>query len=959
MGKEALEVAAKASGADKANGQDASPLRAEMDSALASPPKPNDKTKVADKPFETPQPSGEPNDPYTHTNRIRLRNAQLDQLSAEGKKPDDVITVDNKQVKVKDFVKEAKAEIKLELEQAKTAAKAINMTTVGVMINHNIQEKNTLSLELGLDPKLVSPEVLQAERAKAANNPDRRNKIDQLDVNLQERAAMEAVRHAPAYVKLVEAEVTAKGFARPELALNQEVSQDDTRKAFELLKLAGNEDAELKASEIYSNIETVVGMTFASHQQERSQKIIELMRSATEAGKRGEKQTVTIEGETKTLSQEELLKEANKLADKINVPWIASQAMLKRNQENGAATELMNIVSIASFARLDYVNYMSTHGQVKEAQTLFTKVKADTPHLIYNQDGTYRDESLKTLDTKLTLGINTEGTDYEMARTNFLHAIEKGNVNPDPRKPGQSATEYLDQMRTFNAQHKKEMQEANKVLETDKQNLLKRQQEMEKKSPSSRSDAENVELNELQRQIKIIDQTLEQRKAYFDRRENLNTYMEGTWYEAKEDYDAARGKYQEFNAKETDEKLKEALQIDQKMKRTQEGFSGWFHRNKGAIAIGASVLLAAGATVVTFGAAGAAGFGLVAATAAAVGAGTAGGAIGYWGVDRIGNPDAGLDSLWKGAKIGLATSSMIVAPWASGARVAATGGIAQVGNAAASTTAIGRALGFARTVGITKNTLMAGTGVSAVTNGGDYAFGYKTGTEAATHFVRDGLFNAALIGQAGKWGVVSETALAANAGKTTLKSALGLSTTNAAAGYSVAGIMEGYNYASGSKSGGEALRDFTVGGAANTLTLSVLRKYGLSNDVGRMATTNLQSTRYAAQAVLLNESFGATSDILGTKFIAHDLMGQPAFASETNPDTRHFLSPLAHDFYRQNFTNGLNILHSGERKRFISNLDFLGNDMTSVVGVDKKYVQPWLINQTGIFDEPLPQNDQR
>jgi len=965
-----LELGKKA-GADKATAtaQDdattASPLRSQVDSALASPPKPADKTReVAEKPTEAPKDSGEPDDPYTHTNRVKALTTQLDQLTASGKKPDEVITVDNKQVKVKDFVKDVKGLIKTELEAAKKASAAINQETVGTYVNSNIADKNALSQKLGLDPKVVSPELLQAERVKAANNPERRTQIDQLDLNLQERAAMEALRHAPAYVKLLEAEVTAKGFARPELALGQEVSADDTRKAFELLKLAGNEDADLKATDIYAKAELSVGMTFASFQQERSQKIIELMRTATEAGNDGKKHTVTIDGKTVELGQEDLLKEANKLADKINVGWVASQAMLQRNQENGTATELMNIVTVASFARLDYVNFMSTHGQITEAQKLFTQVKADTPHLIYNPDGSYRDQSLQTLDTKLTLGVNTDGADYQSAQSRFLHAIEKGNINADPAKPGESATELLDQMKVLNQQFKQEMEASNKEMQTNRQDLLKRQLEMEKQT--TRSDAENVELGRLKREIEVIDSTMQQRTAYFDRRENLGTYMEGSWLEAKEDFSAAHKKYKEFDSKEQDAQLKKDLDIEGKTDRTQGGFAGWWHRNNGYIAVGAAVVVAAAVTVGTLGAGSVLGAGLVGTALLATAAGTAGGAGAHWMVERTVNKDAGWDSAWKGAKIGLMTSGMIVAPWATGARAAGATAVAAGGEGAlatstavaANTTNIGRALGMARTVGLTKSSLATGYGIAAVTEGGDYALGHKSAKDAAVSFGIKGLFGSMMIGQAAKWGAVSETAIAANAAKSTIPNAIGFSGKNAAMGYSVSGVMEGYNYFSGQKTLGDATKDFVVGGAANTLTLGVLRKYGLSDTVGRAATANLQNTRYAAQAILLNESFGAANDIVNTQYISHDILGRSTFANESGASS-FFISPLASDFYRRNMTNGLNPLHSGELKRFRSNLDAFGDDLTSTIGVDQKFIRPYLINQNGIFDQPAPQTEQR
>jgi hypothetical protein len=57
-------------------------------------------------------------------------------------------------------------------------------------------------------------------------------------------------------------------------------------------------------------------------------------------------------------------------------------------------------------------------------------------------------------------------------------------------------------MKTFNQQFKKDLEEATKPLLAKKQELLKQQQDMEKKGTTS--DAEKVELEELKRQIKVI-----------------------------------------------------------------------------------------------------------------------------------------------------------------------------------------------------------------------------------------------------------------------------------------------------------------------------------------------------------------------------------------------------------------------------------------------------------------------
>ncbi len=982
MGNGNLEVTGKKPGADNAQAthDDAAtpnPLRDQVDRALASPPK-SDSTIITEKALEGAiKGTGDEADPYTHTNRVKELTAQLDKLALENKKPDEIIVADGKQVKVKDFVKEVKGVIKSELELAKATSNNIDQDAVGTILNTNIATRKELVEKLGLGTQPITPELLQQERAKAGNNLERRNQIDALTENLSERAALEALRHAPAYTKMVEAELLGKGYTNQETALGAEVSKEDTRKAFELLKLAGNEDADLKATDLFKNAETVVGMTFAGFQQERSQKIIELMRNATEAGKTGQPQTVIIDGESKTLSQEDLLKEANRLANKINVAWVASQAMLPRNQENGTAQELMDIVSVASFARLDYVNYMSSHGQTKEAQALFMQVKTDTPYLVYNPDGTYRDESLRKLDTRLTRGIDTEGADYQIIESRFLRAMDEGNINPDKNKPGQSATELLDQMKQLNQNARREMEESSKILLTEKQDLGKKQEELEKKTVLS--DAEKVELERTKREIAIIDGTLEQRNAYFNRRENIGTYLEASWLEAKEDFSAANAKYKEFDSNEKDVELKKNLGLEGKVDRTESGFSGWWNRNWGYVAVGAAIVAAAGLTVVTLGVGAGPGAGLVAATVAGVGItgtaatatattalvgtaaiaiGTAGGAGAYWAVERTVNKDAGLESAWTGAKIGLTTSSMIVAPWATSGRAAATAATGEVvagANVASKMSMIGRTVSAANKLGITKNTLMAGYGVAGITEGGDYALGLKSGKEAASGFLLKGALSASLIGMSSKLGAVKEATTAATASKETFRSVLGLTGKNAAIGYSLSAGNESLNYGFGKKTAGDAFKDFVVYGAVNTLAIGTTRKYMLGEGLAPAATANLRNAQYAFQGMAINE-IASLDMALYNKAVQHDFGQLPVFIREQSPGdvlAPSFMTPLVARTYDQFLGNGLNPLHSGELRRFNGNLESLKPDMTVTIGVDKKYVRPFDINQNiSVFDKP-------
>ncbi|MBX3135930.1 hypothetical protein KF707_06815 [Candidatus Obscuribacterales bacterium] len=947
-----------------------SPLRSQVDAALAGPPKAE--TAKADAPKEAPKPkdasdkttdtaqaNGEPDDPLLHAGKVNAIKQDLDAIARSGKTGDDVLQIGDRQMKVKDVVTELKKTLRTELEQAKTAAAAINQETVQAMLNGNISDRNNLAKELGLNPNLLTKEVIDAERAKAGSDPARRQKIDELDLNLQDRVEMEKLRHAPAFVKLVEAEMVAKGYDNPNLALGDKIPAEAQGRAFDLMKRAGQEDPDLKVSDVYTQYEQSIGMNFAASQQQRSQEIIQLMTAATQAEKTGQPQTVVIDGQTKQLGQFDLLKEANRLADQVNVGWLASQAVLPRNLENQTSEEMMNIVYVSSHARLDMVKYMSEHGQLNEAQSIFNKVKTDTPELIYDEKGGYRDQSMQALDTKLTMGSSNDGGDYQTTQTKFLAALEKGDIYRDSSKPGQSAGELLDQMKQQNVKAKQEMEAADKVLQNDKQNLLKQQQELEKKQ--NLSDEEKIDLERTKREIQVIDNTMQQRHAFMDRRENLTTYLEANWYEAKEDYSKANSLYKQFQNGEHDDALKKQLNLEDKIGKTEPGFSGWWNRNWGYVAVGASIVVAAGLTIGTLGLGSAAGAGLVATAITATAVGTGGAALTHWGIERTVNKDAGWESAWKGAKIGFMTSSMIVAPWASGARAAGTaaategvGALGTTANVAASTSRIGAIANGTRTfvaenaakIGLTKTSMAYGFGSSAVTTAGDVALGLTPADQAAKQFAMQGLMNSAFFGMSAKWGEAAKLASTSqSAAKTSITEALGMSKVTAIGGYGYSGVVETANYLNGTKSGTEALGDFAKGGTTNFLVLSAAAKLGLSDKVGYYANQNVQNLRYGIQAVGMQESVTAAVDLGRVRF-NHDILGKGDLLRD--PGVSNTL-PLLADTYWSTFGGGLNDRHRGEAKRIGSNADYLGPAFNATISVDQRPVDAASVNRQGIF----------
>src|SRR5690606_19362468 len=135
-------------------------------------------------------------------------------------------------------------------------------------------------------------------------NPERKAKLEALWGNLQERQDLEKLRHAPAYVRLLGAELQASGHASPEIGFGEPVPRENYSKAFDLMKSAARMDPELETTDIYRSSESRISLLYASNQQERSAHIIEEMRKSTEALQKGD-----------SVEREEHLKKAVELAD--------------------------------------------------------------------------------------------------------------------------------------------------------------------------------------------------------------------------------------------------------------------------------------------------------------------------------------------------------------------------------------------------------------------------------------------------------------------------------------------------------------------------------------------------------------------------------------------------------------------------------------------------------------------
>lgn len=879
-------------------------------------------------------------DPYEKINKANAAATELDQIAASGKKPTDMIEVRGAngqvtQVKVEDRVKQLKTEVKTNMEQAKVGADSIRQNgapnSVSELIKANIQKRDALCAELGIDKnKMVNLQQAYQELnprfLDTTNTPEKTAKLQELWSTVRDRSELETLRHAPAYQRLVEAELTAKGYMNPNVKAGQETPREDISKAFTLLKDAGRIDEELSHSDLFRSFEAKVGLIYASNQQDRSVQILQHMREA--GNKKGN-----------VAEQEAELKKAVELADKINIGFITTQAKIPRNLESGISQELVDIATIGSSARLDYAKFLQEQGRFNEAQALMTQVKTDSPELIYQQNPqtkeiTYRDASLQTLDQKVSLGVKTNPGSWDAAQTRFVKHLNDGD-NEAAKK------DFAEMQRVTNLM-KGEIAEANKPLKEEKARLDLQKKEFEdKQQKKTITEEEKVELERVKREMDIIDKTMEARDKQVGRQDNITRYMDGLLASAQDDRERAHNIFQEVKNRDPElAKIKE-LGLDDKIKDTEGGFSGWWHRNWKYVAVGAAVVAGIAIAVGTCGVASGASAALIGATATGLGVGTGtatgivaagtlatattlgagGGGLAHLGIEKTVNKDAGWESFWNGAQIGGLTAGMVASPWAAGLMAPAAGTAVGGGSLIAK---------GAQMFGITKTSVGMGVGFSGLIEGGRYATGVtKTGEDALKNFGIGAAQNTLMFGLAGKLRVAGEV------GKVGMPEFLGATRHAATVGFGVSGGIETLNVASGNKTLEQGAKDFVTNGVINTATYGLV-KYGLSPSINRAATPFAQSLTNAGKVFAIQEGTYMGINQGYMHYLVHDLKGEPVFQR----DGIGFVSPLIADGAETLYGNGLNLKHRGERSIFQHRMAEMGPEFGQTMRLDRQFVDP-------------------
>lgn len=980
-------------------------------------------------------PGDDPIDPYDQIDATNSLARQLDALLLMGKKPEDMVSVrigdKIQQVTLTRAVEQLKQAMVEELKKARDGADAIRQTGDGTnpgisdMARENTVNRDKLAKDLGLDPATITLDSLGQEFRKANGNKERQDKLKELASVMAERDALSRLHYAPLAVRLVEAELTARGFLDPTLKPGDEVPDKHIKSAYDILKelpQPGNEkdvaafgrgSKEIKdAREIFATTEKAVSISQMEQQMQRGLKIVAEVEKAKQGGDQAE----------------EHYKNAIKIADTLNVGFLANETYREDNMKADISQELADTIRMGSNARLKYAEHLVSKGRFHEAQGLLAQVKADSPELIYQKRGEqvgYREhdggKTYEDLDRAVTLGVTVNPANFEQAQTllfeklgndkigtiedgnKFLDRIKDGTLGSDAdifkhlRSDAGTSTECLKMMKLVREQYRRDITDANKVLDQEVQQIEARKKQFDDKQTLTKD--EEVEKARLERQIASLNATKNERQAYLNRVEAVTDFTEGIVHLSQGGAKSAHGLFN--SALEKDPSLDADLKamkgnnsdlktLSELSDMTANTLEAYWQRNYKKFAVAGAMAAGTLTGVGLIGLCGYVGAGVTTtAITATIGGGLAGGAV-HWGIHRTVNEKAGWPEFRDGAKIGAISAALVTSPWAAQAYSAKAGA-----DVAVSMSTVGH---LASKIGVTRGTLAGGLGISYTFEAGNVILDNKPIGQAAIDGTREGVFNTLLLGISRTWGLPSAGnsavknamfnrytfgtgfGLAAapeavavivdgkpvdravkdtihqgsmnwlmfsfmnkmavqDPSKATGFSRFGLNPYSVGGGLGLAAIPEANNWLFHNKPGDQAFYDFLKQAPINVGAFALVGKYGMA-DYGTgariAAPTFRDAAGYGARAFAMQESWNIAVSV-GMKQIQHDLMKQPHYIKDQG---QGFVAPLVADYFDRHYGSGLDPTHLGDRKEINRNLSELNTPLTSTLFVDKKPVDP-------------------
>jgi hypothetical protein len=755
----------------------------------AAPVEKGDKTVVTDKAEATALKEADPIDPYERIDRAQRLAQELESIIQQGKKPDDTISVlvgsEIKEVKVSDRVAQLKTEMGKEMESAKKGADAILMkgtaTNPGIddLAKQSGLDRDKLCKELGLDPTKLTPKVLGQEYQKASGDAAKQGKIQELAQLMVDRDALSRLHFAPLTTRLVEAEFRARGYLDPAIKLTDPVPEAEIKKAFEILKgapKAGSPDdiaafgdgKEIReAREVFATSEKTVSILFMDQQQKRAEKIAHELNAAK------------LDGD-----KESHFKNALKYADTLNVGWLANQAYRDDNMKSGVSEELIDIVRMASNARLKYSEFLVSQGRFHEAQPLMAQVKADSPELIFAKEGdatVYRQhddgKTYEELDRAVNLGVTVNPANFESAQSllfdklgkdkigtvddgnKFIQKLKDGTLPNDAailkhlNSDEATSIECLKMMKLCREQYKKDMAAANQVLDKEVEGLEAKKKTFENRELNK---DEEVEKARIERQMASLKLTRDEREVYSKRVDAMTDFTEGLVHlshggakSAHELFASALAKDPSLDAQLAEMKKgnPDLQTISDLAKMTDDTLDGYWKRNYKKFAVAGAAAAGTLTGVGLIGVCGSIGAGVTTtAVVATTGGALTGGGV-HWGIHRSVNANAGWPEFRDGAKIGGLSAALVASPWAAQAYRA------KLGTDVATTSTIGN---LATKIGVTKGTLAGSLAMSYTFEAGNVYFEGKPVGQAAVDGTKEGVFNSIMMGISRNWGLPSE-----------------------------------------------------------------------------------------------------------------------------------------------------------------------------------------------------------
>ena len=236
---------------------------------------------------------------------------------------------------------------------------------------------------------------------------------------------------------------------------------------------------------------------------------------------------------------------------------------------------------------------------IDDASMLFLEVKNDAPHMIYKQTESgfdYQNDTLKALDYHSTMGISSVNPAEWVAAKQRFDQVAQGKSAVDENGRPIDARAELEKMYRVTRMVELDVERQNKKLQ-EKIEEMKQTKEGLPDKEFATEEARQLEQERIEREIKLLEGTIEQREKSVLHQRNLTRYMDATFSFGQEDFSHARKMLDLIKSEDPELYKNEELNMEELHGQS----SSWWKRNWRMVAAGVTIAVAVGIGVATAG----------------------------------------------------------------------------------------------------------------------------------------------------------------------------------------------------------------------------------------------------------------------------------------------------------------------------------------------------------------------